>query len=499
VQKITSGQVRALYSVAQTRQLENLASLQLPAHALMERAGLAVAKLALALAPHAQRIWIACGPGNNGGDGLEAARHLQRWGKQPIVSWLGELDRAPTDTLIAYRQLEHQGVTVYNDPPLRVDLGIDALLGIGGHLRAPTDRLAFFMNCLNDSAATVLSVDVPSGLDADTGCVSALHVRADHTLSLLTLKPGLFTASGRDAAGTIWCDSLAVDPDEHGQHLPAAQLLARSTPAARPHASHKGSYGDVAIVGGASGMVGAALLSARAALHAGAGRVFVGLLDQCAMAVDPLQPEIMFRTAETLSLANMVTVFGCGGGVIDEDCLKRVLSSESPVVIDADAINKISSEPRFQVLLTHRTTRGAATVLTPHPLEAARLLGLGAAQVQANRLEAAQALSERYACTVALKGSGTIVSAPGRNSGVNPTGNAALATAGTGDVLAGMIGANLAQGLEAFEATCQAVYRHGELADTWHGNAPLTASKLASLPASRVQQKASWSPSPCGT
>jgi len=481
VQKITSGQPRALYSVAQTRQLENLTAQQLPTHALMERAGLAVAKLALALAPHAQRIWVACGPGNNGGDGLVAARHLLCWGKQPIVSWLGQPDHAPTDTFIAYRQLEQQGVTVDNDPPAQVDLCIDALLGMGGHLREPTGRLALFISCLNDSAATVLSVDLPSGLHADTGCVSTLHVQADHTLSLLTLKPGLFFASGRDAAGTLWYDSLAVDPDEHGQPIPAARLLAKPTPTVRPHASHKGSYGDVAIVGGASGMVGAALLSSRAALHAGAGRIFGGLLDQGAMAVDPLQPEIMFRAAETLPLTHMVTVFGCGGGVIDEHCLKRVLSSESPIVIDADAINTIAFEPRFQSLLTDRASRGATTVLTPHPLEAARLLGLSAAQVQANRLEAAQTLSQRYACTVALKGSGTVVSAPGRISGVNPTGSAALATAGTGDVLAGMIGARLAQGLGAFEATCQAVYRHGEIADIWHDNAPLTASKLASL------------------
>lgn len=479
--KITPGQARALYSVIQTRQLEQSAAQRLPAHALMERAGLAVAKLALALAPHAQKIWIACGPGNNGGDGLEAAQHLLRWGKQPIVSWLGLPEHAPADTLSSYQALAQQGVSVCNEAPTQVDLGIDALLGIGGRLREPTDKLALFMNCLNDRAAQVLSVDVPSGLDADTGSVSNLHVRADHTLSLLTLKPGLFTANGRDAAGTVWYDPLSVHPDEHGQGIPAAQLLARAPTRARAHASHKGSYGDVAIVGGAAGMVGAALLSARAALHTGAGRVFVGLLDQSAMAVDPVQPEIMFRAVEALPLGKLVTVFGCGGGLIDESCLKRVISAESPVVIDADAINMISSEPRFQALLAQRAARAAATVLTPHPLEAARLLGLSTAQVQANRLETAQALSQRYACTVALKGSGTIVASPDCISGVNPTGCAALATAGTGDVLAGMIGAGLAQGLGAFEATCQAVYRHGELADSWPDTTSLTASKLASL------------------
>lgn len=479
MQKISSSLPHALYSVAQTRQIENLAAHRLPANTLMQRAGLATARLALAVAPHAERIWIACGPGNNGGDGLETALHLQRLGKQPIVSWLGQPGQAPADALMAYQRFIQQGIPLQEQPPDNVELCIDALIGIGGQRREPAGRMAAYISHINASNATVLSIDVPSGLDADTGQASALQVYANHTLSLLTLKPGLYTAHGRDVASTVWFDALGISPVEHGISVPSARLLGKPKSTLRPHASHKGSYGDVAVIGGATGMVGAALLAARAALHAGAGRVFVGLLDGGSLTVDPYQPEIMFRAVASLGLSRMTTVFGCGGGDISADLLRHILLSEGPVVVDADAINAVAEDAKTQAMLVRRGTRGAQTVLTPHPLEAARLLGCTTAQIQSNRLDAAKTLSQRYACTVALKGSGTLIASPNQIGAINPTGSAALATAGTGDVLAGMIGAQLAQGLDPFEATCHAVYRHGEIADTWHPNLPLTASTLA--------------------
>lgn len=479
MQKISSGLAHALYSVVQTRQIESLAAQRLPPNTLMQRAGLAVARLALAIAPHAQRIWIACGPGNNGGDGLEAALHLQRWGKQPIVSWLGQPDRAPADALKAYQRLVQQGIPMQDQPPDNVELCIDALLGIGTQLREPTGRMGQYIDDMNVGTCDVLSIDIPSGLDADTGRTSLRHVKAHHTLSLLTLKPGLFTANGRDTASTIWFDALGIEPDAHGVSIPTARLPKKPAPTVRSHASHKGSYGDVAVVGGATGMTGAALLAARAALNAGAGRVFVGLLDCGTLSVDPAQPELMFRALDTLALSTMATVFGCGGGAVSCSQIQIVLSSEAPVVVDADAINTIAAHVEMQTLLMQRAARGAPTVLTPHPLEAARMLGCTAAQVQSDRLNAARMLSQRYACTVALKGSGTVIAAPGQVCVVNTTGNASLATAGTGDVLAGMIGAQLAQGFDVFEATCRAVYRHGEIADTWNSHSPLTASALA--------------------
>jgi len=480
--KIDFSTAHALFSVAATRQIELAAQAALPAHTLMQRAGLAVAQLALALAPHAQRIWIACGPGNNGGDGLEAALHLQRWGKQPVVTWLGNASEAPPDAAASYQRALEAGVSFAQTPPDEFDFCIDALLGIGSQLREPTGRMADWIHQMNAGKAPVLAVDLPTGLHADTGAVTQLSIKATHTLSLLTLKPGLFTAHGRDAAGSVWLADLDGDQRTALAQQPVAPTawLAGAPPTcARLHAAHKGSFGDVAVVGGAPGMTGAALLAASAALHAGAGRVFVGLLDGGSLSVDISQPELMFRPVDALDLSAMTVVCGCGGGDAVRAQLPKVLSAAATVVIDADAINSIANDTQLQALLCARRQRGAATVLTPHPLEAARLLGTSAAQVQADRLAACVQLAERFLCTVVLKGSGTVIAAPGQTPVVNPTGNARLATAGTGDVLAGLIGARLAAGLDAFDAACRAVYQHGLSADQWPDERPLTAGSLA--------------------
>lgn len=477
MQHILPGQSYPLHGVASTRLIEEHWQAALPSHTLMQRAGLAAAKLALALTPHAQRIWIACGPGNNGGDGLEAAIHLQQWGKTPIVTWLGQPDRAPADAAAAYRRAIAAGITFSPSPPDHPDGVIDALLGIGHYQREPEGQMAQWMAQINACAAPVLAIDLPSGLHADTGVCTHLHVQAQHTLSLLTLKPGLFTAHGRDACGTVWLDDLGVAADSGASA--DARLGTRPTPTQRSHASHKGSYGDVAIVGGAPGMTGAALLAASAALHAGAGRVLVGLLDGGSQSVDSTWPELMFRPVNSLVNQAMTVVCGCGGGDAVQAMLESVLSSDAPVVLDADALNSISKSTLFQTLLIQRSSRALTTVLTPHPLEAARLLNCTAQQIQANRLEAARQLKEKFQCVVVLKGSGSVIAAPGQTSVINPTGNAKLATAGTGDVLAGMLGAGLASGQPAFQAACDAVFRHGELADLWPDTTPLTASKLA--------------------
>jgi hydroxyethylthiazole kinase-like uncharacterized protein yjeF len=479
VKRIGQGSGECLYDVASTRRIEALAQATLPPHSLMQRAGLAVARMALAVAPHARHIWIACGPGNNGGDGLEAAIHLQRWGKTPVLTWLGSPTQASQDTLAAYEKARALGLASSEVPPDTFDLCIDALLGIGATQREPTGLMADWIGRMNHSGAAILSVDVPSGLNPDTGSVLELHVKASHTLSLLTLKPGLFTSRGRDACGDIWLDDLGIACG--ATDAPAATALLNTAPhrAARPHASHKGSFGDVAVIGGASGMTGAALLAASAALHTGAGRVFVSLLDDSSLGVNPLQAELMFRHIDELEPSTISVVCGCGGGAAIAAHLQGILSSPAPVVIDADAINSISSDVELQNALRLRSTHAPATVLTPHPLEAARLLGCSTAQVQQDRLAAAKQLATRFACTVILKGSGTVIAAPGQVSVVNATGNARLATAGTGDVLAGMVGAHLAAGLPAFQAACVAVYAHGALADAWPTSVPLTASQLA--------------------
>ena len=467
----------ALHGVAQTRAIERVALDQQPRPALMERAGEALARLAIALAPHSQRIWIAAGPGNNGGDGLEAALNLQRSGRQVDVS-LSAAPNPSADAHAALQRAQAAGVAIRvgaTAPTLVLDandLAIDALLGIGAS-RAPDGAIAEAIRALNGSRCAVLAADLPSGLDADTGrTLGAVCVEARHTLSFLTLKPGLFTASGRDHAGQVWLDELGMDVCAlGGREIPQAWLRglgARAPLAARRHAQHKGSFGDVGVIGGASGMAGAALLAARAAHAAGAGRVYVELLDPgAAAALDPLRPELMFRanwSAQTDALANSTVVCGCGGGNAVRSKLPRILSRASRLVLDADALNAIAADPGLATLLRARAL--GSTVLTPHPLEAARLLDVTTAEVQGNRLAAARELADRHAAIVVLKGSGSVISAPGETPSINASGNASLASAGTGDVLAGWIGGLWSQHAAAtLEIVLRAVAEHGAAAE----------------------------------
>jgi hydroxyethylthiazole kinase-like uncharacterized protein yjeF len=412
---------------------------------------------------------------------MEAAMHLQLWGKHPVVTWTGSATAAPPDALASWQRAVNAGVEFSAEPPIDFDLGIDAMLGIGA-TRAPEGRMAKWIDLLNACSghATVLAVDIPTGLQADTGNAAPTYVKAHHCLSLLTLKPGLFSGHGRDAARTVWLDDLQIEQSRSESIVPEAWLGGAPIQGTnRLHASHKGSYGDVAIVGGAPGMTGAALLAASAALHAGAGRVFVGLLDGGSLSMDTSQPELMFRPIEALEFKSITVVCGCGGGDAIRRRLPKLLSSAAQLVIDADALNAIALDPQLQTLLSARTKRFTSTVLTPHPLEAARLLASTPAQVQGDRLTAARHLADRFGCTVVLKGSGTVIAAPGQTAVINPTGNARLATAGTGDVLAGLIGAGLAAGLPSWRVSCEAVFQHGLRADHWPDDLPLTAGALA--------------------
>jgi hydroxyethylthiazole kinase-like uncharacterized protein yjeF len=474
MQRVTPDRPWPLHDTASVRRIEQAAAAKLPAHTLMQRAGEAVARLALAVAPHARTVWIACGPGNNGGDGFEAALHLKQAGKDAVVTWSGDEAKAPPEAGASLARARAAGVRFEQAPPPQWDLAIDALLGIGA-TRAPQGALLAWLERMNEVAAPVLAVDLPSGLQADTG-VAGAAVRATHTLSLVALKPGLFTAAGRDAAGQVWFDGLGITGSAE---QPTAWLSGPPGPITRPHDSHKGSYGDVAVIGGAAGMAGAALLAARAALHHGAGRVFAGLLDPGAPGVDAAQPDLMLRAWDSLDLGGMAVACGCGGGDAVRAVLPKVLARARALVLDADALNAIAQDAHLQALMTARGRRGLPTVLTPHPLEAARLLGADTAAVQADRIAAARLLAQRSASVVVLKGSGSVIAAPGGDVRINPTGNARLATAGTGDVLAGMVAARLANGANALAAASAAVYEHGLAADRWPADVALTASGLA--------------------
>lgn len=492
-----------LFSTSSTRQLERECASQLPPHTLMQRAGLATAKLAMALAPHAQRIWIACGPGNNGGDGFEAAAQLKALmpHAQILVSEARDAGHLPADAKASWQRAQAAGVQWVSERPAHMqaqDLCIDALLGIGlqsqnaSKPRSDMRKLLQLLKQIQQSPAPVLCVDIASGLDADTGqyppdlAPQETPISPRHTLALLTLQPGLFTGQGRDACGQIWWDSLGCSTETLE---PAAWLSTQAVKHAtkRPHASHKGSFGDVVVLGGEGlaqrglSMTGAAWLAALAALHAGAGRVMLALLDaepSGAQAISPW-PEIMLRQPQAQDWHNATVVCGCGGGQAIEPWLPQVLQQAPRLVLDADALNAIASSPALAQKLTARASHQQATILTPHPLEAARLLQTSTAEIQANRLRAASELAQRFQCTALLKGSGTIIASPGCTPWINSSGNALLACGGTGDVLAGLTGALWAAGLSTEQAAVQAAFRHGQVADQWPAHHPFSASALA--------------------
>jgi hydroxyethylthiazole kinase-like uncharacterized protein yjeF len=470
-----------LHGVTKTRAIEAQAQSSQPQPSLMQRAGFSVAQLAMAWAPHAQHIWVACGPGNNGGDGLIAALHLHNRGKSV---WLTHQrgERIPADALAALKQVEKAGIPIHDHPPSDWDLGIDALLGLGQG-RAPQGHLQTQLQLLRRSVCPLLCVDIPTGLMADNGVwldpqLGPQRIGPLATLGLLTLKPGLFTHQGKDAAGEVWLDDL----DCHATSIQEADawLIAPQRLAPKAHESHKGSHGQVLVIGGAPGMTGAAILAALAALHAGAGKVHLGLLSSSAIACAQAQyPSLMTMDPEQAARFDGTVVCGCGGGQEIRKHLPPVLSRAKKLVLDADALNAIAQDTSLQTLLSRRASSGLETVLTPHPLEAARLLGCSVAQVQCDRLAAANQLVQRWACVVVLKGAGTVIAAPLDTTSINPTGHPRLASAGTGDVLAGLLGAAMARALPALKAAQLAVYQHGLAADHWPSDLSFCSEELA--------------------
>lgn len=489
----------ALYPVSAIREIEQDALAVLPQGTLMQRAGSAAAQFALSLLANASangRILTIAGPGNNGGDAIEAARLLSEHGLDVTVLLFADPARLPSDARHAFERVQNSPLSIIDatTAPFNVmdewDLVIDGLFGIG--LTRPIEGLhRSIVEAINSLRCPILALDVPSGLDADSGGIvgeDGVAVRATHTVTFIADKPGLHTLFGRDHAGHVHVAGLDIDESHfkpsrtHLSSIESFGPLLRK----RPHNSHKGSYGDVVIVGGAPGMAGAAILAARAAAKCGAGRVFAAFIDT-PPAYDSTQPELMCRSASTMDFSSGTLVAGPGMGTSREahDILSALLHTRSPLVLDADALNLISSEAELQGKLAERV---APMIMTPHPLEAARLLNSSTKEVQSDRLLAARELARRFQCVVVLKGSGTAIARPDGEACINATGNPALSTAGTGDVLAGMCGALLGQGIPAWHAALAATWVHGQAADTLvqQGIGPigLTASEL--IPAMRT-------------
>ncbi len=477
-----------LYTVAQIRAIERRAYADLPPGALMRRAGEAAARHALELLGERRDlpVLLLAGPGNNGGDALEMAVILADAGIDATVLYQPGQRETSIEAASAHERAR-EGTVGFIDmlpPDAQWGLVVDGLFGIG--LTRPLEgEYRELVASLSGIGCPILALDVPSGLDADTGAVigpGGVAVRATHTITFLGDKPGLHTADGRDYAGQVRVEMLGVAAG----HLPAPAARLGSAEAfahrlaARRHNTHKGSFGDVAVIGGAHGMAGAPVLAARGALYAGAGRTFVAMLDP-GPGYDSVQPEIMFRAAEDVTFDGRTLVIGpgMGGSANAMRLLAGALDCDSPLVIDADAIALIGASPD---LLARLAQRQAPSVLTPHPLEAARLLGSSAAAIQADRLNAAREMALRSNATVILKGSGSVIARPDGAILINPTGNAGLATAGSGDVLAGICGALLAQGWPAWEAALGSAWIHGAAADLLvaHGIGPIgmTAGEL---------------------
>lgn len=486
-----------VWSESALRRIELNAAAALRPHTLMQRAGHGVVALLRARFPHKRRVLVLCGPGNNGGDGLAAASMMAKQGMEvevllvacgDVTQWM--IGSRPADWRWALDQAQGSGVGVRawgaTDSETLfqwAELVIDALVGLGLN-RAPEGELSVAIAALQRARAPVLAVDLPSGLSADTGTAPGLCVRADVTLTLLGLKPGVLTGPFAPTCGELWLDTLDCRPEDlKGSDLaPTARLVDRdSALAVLPPlhaAAHKGQRGDVRVFGGSSGMAGAALLCARASLAMGAGRVFAALFDPAAPALDPLSPELMLRRPAALVLQAQAAglngagcnVFGPGAGSAPDalNALEALINVDGPLVIDADGLNLLAAAARDGPLWRALRTRTHPAWLTPHPREAARLLQLDTAQVQANRLGAAAELVATSHAHCVLKGAGSVIATTTGELWINPTGNGLLATAGTGDVLAGALAAFLARthAPHAELAAAQAaVWLHGAAAD----------------------------------
>lgn len=467
-----------LYSAASVREMDR-ASIQdhnLPGYLLMTRAAEACVQALYQHWPQPARAAIICGGGNNGGDGYVLARLLIERGVAVEALWLLPPERLKGDAAMALRDAVAADVPVRpfsTERLARCDLIVDALLGTGLERPVEGEFLSAIraINAARAAGAGVLAIDLPSGLAADTGCVlGEAAVIADATVSFIGLKAGLVTGAGPAHAGTLHFADLGA---------PAAVIAAAPVKALRYSAAdrgallgprartaHKGDFGHVLVIGGDAGMGGAVKLCSEAALRSGAGLVSCATHPGHASHLLSGRPEIMFRSvgsAEALtSMLGRASVLAVGPGLGRSEwgrgLWKAALATALPLVLDADGLNLLADAP----------SRRDHWVLTPHPAEAARLLGCSTAEVQSNRFASAEALAERFGGVAVLKGAGSVIASARPEDGVPvviAAGNPGMASGGMGDVLTGIIAALLAQGLTAFDAARLGAWLHAKAAD----------------------------------
>lgn len=490
--------MEALYTAAQVKGLE--ARAKVSTRALMEIAGRALANLALSLRSAGGQVLVCCGPGNNGGDGLVVARVLAGKGHRVAVALVADPARLPPDAAHNLAALREAGVTptgIDQLPEVQPgDVVVDALFGTGLN-RAPAGALGAaieHLERLREQGARIVSADLPSGIAGDTGTVHTPHVRADATAVFGVLKPAHGLEPSLGACGRLVRVPLPLEaPDERPalallEEADVRELLPRASATA-----HKGTFGHVLVVAGSFGKTGAAALSAKGALRAGAGKVSVASAREELPAILGFAPEVMGEalpldggTLGPLALEPLLSavrgkdavVLGPGlprGGGTHALLAQLLPAITVPLVLDADGLNALAEDVS---ILRHAA---GPVVLTPHPGEMSRLVQRSSAEIQADRLGAALELARQTGATVVLKGARTVVANADGRARIIASGNPGMGTAGTGDVLSGVLGALLAQELQTFDAVCCGVYAHGLAGDLMrevHGVRGLNASDL---------------------
>ena len=463
----------ALYRAEQVRRLDRIAieTHGIPGIELMNRAGEAAYGLLRARWPQAPAVTVIAGGGNNAGDGYVVARLALAEGLDVRVLYLAEPGGLTGEAALAHAAYRAAGgrCEPFIGLPARPGVIVDALLGTGLE-RPVAGPWAEAIGSVNAARAPCLALDIPSGLHADTGAVLGTAIRADATMSFIGLKQGLFTGSGPDCCGAVHFSPLGVPAVLYSAEVLAArrvdwvQQSARLAP--RRRSAHKGDFGHVLVIGGAPGMSGAARLAGEAALRAGAGLVSVATHPAHAALLNLTRPELMVRGVgdadELAPLIERADVVAVGPGLGREPwgraLFQGMLDCPLPLVMDADALNLLAEEDP--------SSAPQDWILTPHPGEAARLLGSTTAEVESDRFAAARALAERHGCVAVLKGAGTLIQGGShRPPAVCSDGNPGMATAGSGDVLTGVIAALRAQGLDGEEAACAGVCLHAAAGD----------------------------------
>jgi hydroxyethylthiazole kinase-like uncharacterized protein yjeF len=459
---------------------------------LMELAGRSVFEQATLQFSRSQHWLIFCGGGNNGGDGYIVARLAREAGLNAVVCALKPSDMLTGDAATAASRWHDAGGQTHFWPVPEIesyDLFVDALLGTGLD-RAPGGHYGEAVDLMNETKADVVSVDIPSGLNADTGRAMGTAVEADLTVTFIGRKRGLYTADGPDFAGMIKFSDLQI-PDSVRDSISDSGILIRENKIRenlplRRRNTHKGTFGWILGVGSNVGMSGALRLCGEAALRSGAGKVTLATHPAHANLLNLDCPELMVlgveREAHLHKLLEQVDVVVTGTGLgrdsWSEELFRACMKTPAPVVLDADGLNLLAGlfkeKDEGKLPLGH-------WILTPHPAEAGRLLGLRASEVQNDRVASAQQLAQRYDAIVVLKGCGTVVADPSGRYAICPLGNPGMATAGSGDVLAGVIAAFLAQGLSLWEAAVTGVVAHswaGDLAAGIVGERGMLASDI---------------------